>query len=343
MAEYKTSREIQELIGISRTTLIRMEKEGLPFEKNGRIKRYEVNTVEYWLKGLQGGIQDLIIGEVYSNDQITKIFKTANMGGMRRSHTTNSLVIISDHTKMYDDRIEITKEGNEILHYTGMGKNGDQDREFSQNKTLNDSNINGVKVYLFEKFNKEFGFTFRGHVKLIEEPYQERQIGEDKLERWVWMFPLQILNKEIIVYEKELKNLQSDKEERVEKETKVLSLDELEKLARKAKVVGSRKTYTKSYTRDPYVAAYVKRRAKGICDLCEKKAQFNDKKGNPYLECHHVEFLSEGGEDTIENTVALCVVCHKKQHVLREPEEKFKLIKKYNLGFVSSLTEVKGS
>ena len=40
------------------------------------------------------------------------------MGGMRRSLTTNSLVIVSDHTKeLYDD-----KWVDDVLHYTGMGK-----------------------------------------------------------------------------------------------------------------------------------------------------------------------------------------------------------------------------
>jgi len=330
MNEFKTSGEIQELLGISRTTLHRMEKEGMPFEKIGRTKRYEISTVEYWMNSRQSGIQDLKIGEVYSNDEVATIFKVGNMGGMRRSHTTNSLVIISDHTKMYDDRVEITKEGLEVLHYTGMGKNGEQSLEFAQNKTLRDSNVNGIKVYLFEKFRDEVGYTFRGQVKLIGEPYQERQLGEDKIERDVWMFPLQIINKSIVVKEEDIKNLQVEKEEKVERETKNLTLEELKELAKRAKEKGLRRTYSTSYTRDPYVAAFAKRRANGVCDLCEQPAQFNDKKGNPYLECHHINFLSEGGLDTIENVVALCVVCHKKQHILQDSDEKFKLIAKYN-------------
>ena len=45
------------------------------------------------------------------------------MGGMRRSKTTNTLVIVSDYTKgIYHD-----KWIGGALHYTGMGKNGDQD------------------------------------------------------------------------------------------------------------------------------------------------------------------------------------------------------------------------
>lgn len=282
----------------------------------------------------------LKIGNDYTNDQIVKLCKVGNMGGMRRSLKTNSLIIISDHTKMYEDRTEIGIEGLEVLHYTGMGKNGDQSLEFAQNKTLKDSNINGVEVVLFEKFSRDGNYVFRGQVELVENPYQERQVGEDGKDRSVWMFPLQIVNEIIIINEEEIKSLQHYKEEKVEKDTKNLSLLELEELAKRAKDKGTRHTYTISYTRDPFVAAFAKRRANGICDLCEQPAQFTDKKGNPYLECHHVHFLSQGGPDTIENVVALCVVCHKKQHILEDIDEKIHLLKKYNSNYDTPLQDV---
>ncbi|MDA2212270.1 HNH endonuclease [Bacillus cereus group sp. MYBK195-1] len=50
-----------------------------------------------------------------------------------------------------------------------------------------------------------------------------------------------------------------------------------------------------------------------------------DKKGNPYLEAHHVEVLSEGGKDTICNTVGVCANCHRKLHVLSLHEDVAKL------------------
>ncbi len=44
------------------------------------------------------------------------------MGGMRHSKTTNTLVIVSDYAKViYHDKCI-----GGALHYTGMGKNGDQ-------------------------------------------------------------------------------------------------------------------------------------------------------------------------------------------------------------------------
>lgn len=71
----------------------------------------------------------LKIGQILKNNELVEIFKCGNMGGMRRSKATNTLVIVTDHTKgLYKDK---WKGG--VLHYTGMGKVGDQDLYWSQN------------------------------------------------------------------------------------------------------------------------------------------------------------------------------------------------------------------
>ena len=135
----------------------------------------------------------LKIGQVLTNDELMKEFSVANSGGMRRSLKNNVLVIISDHTKgLYDDKYY----GNE-LHYTGMGMKGDQELYKQQNKTLAESNSNGIEVHLFEVF-KAKEYIYRGIVKLCKEPYQEKQLDEDNNERKVWMFPLIILDSEEI-------------------------------------------------------------------------------------------------------------------------------------------------
>lgn len=127
----------------------------------------------------------LRIGEVVSNEKIISIFKCGNMGGMRRSHTTNTLVLVSDYTKgIYHDKWEW-----DILHYTGMGKKGDQNIDASQNRTLNESDTNGVELFLFEVFKKK-EYTYKGQVELAELPYQEDQLDEDGKMRKVWVFPL---------------------------------------------------------------------------------------------------------------------------------------------------------
>lgn len=68
------------------------------------------------------------------------------------------------------------------------------------------------------------------------------------------------------------------------------------------------------YERDPLVKAWVLQNADGICELCNQRGPFKDKYGQDFLEVHHVLFLSENGQDTVDNTVALCPNCHKKCH-----------------------------
>ena len=81
------------------------------------------------------------------------------------------------------------------------------------------------------------------------------------------------------------------------------------------------------YIRNSKVAAYTKIRAAGICQLCGQPAPFKDKDGEPFLENHHIVWLSRGGTDTIDNTVALCPNCHRKMHILDLLEDVDKLIR----------------
>ena len=158
-------------------------------------------------------------------------------------------IIISDHTKsLYDD-----KWYGDTLHYTGMGKTGDQTLT-SQNRTLAESDHNGVEVHLFEVLH------LARHVN-----------GTEKQK------------------------------------------------------AAQRDVTSSVYVRDPFVAEYAKRRAKGICQLCGQPAPFWDQKGRPYLESHHIEWLSQGGADTTDNTAALCPNCHKKMHIVNDPEDVQKL------------------
>ena len=258
-------------------------------------------------------------GDSVNNQGLREIFKCGLQGGMRRSHATNTLIIISDPTKgIYDDRWM-----GDVFHYTGMGLKGDQSLHYAQNRTLAQSDTNEVEVYLFEVFEKG-KYTHRGQVKLAGEPYQEDQLDTDENLRRVWVFPLIIEGEPHSLQIPD--NLILKKQEIKEKQARKLSLEELEKRARYSQKQASlRQVSTTSFERNPYVAELAKRRAEGTCQLCENSAPFEDKKGKPFLETHHIEWLSKGGEDTIENTVALCPNCHRKMHSLNLKSDRNKL------------------
>ena len=237
------------------------------------------------------------IGSTVTHQELCAAFQCGNMGGMRRSHATNTLVIISDYTKsLYDDKWF----GNE-LHYTGMGKTGDQTLS-KQNRTLAESASNGVEVHLFEVFVAT-QYMYHGVVKLSGDPYQETQPDVNGELRKVWMFPVRTVQENISVDNSTL----AARGLAQERKAKNFSIEELKKHAeRRSSAQAAHRTMTaKTFVRDAYIAEYAKRRADGCCQLCHQPAPFKDKNGDPYLEAHHIVWLSEGGADSIENTVAL--------------------------------------
>ncbi|HCA9961517.1 HNH endonuclease [Klebsiella quasipneumoniae] len=71
---------------------------------------------------------------------------------------------------------------------------------------------------------------------------------------------------------------------------------------------------TRVYKRSPCVVAEVLLRAEGKCQSCKRDAPFLKEDGTPFLEVHHIEWLSKGGEDSVENAIALCPNCHRQAH-----------------------------
>ncbi|PKF60178.1 HNH endonuclease [Psychromonas sp. psych-6C06] len=72
---------------------------------------------------------------------------------------------------------------------------------------------------------------------------------------------------------------------------------------------------TAVYKRNPDVVAQVLIRANGRCELCENEAPFIRRKDKtPFLEVHHKVFLCNGGDDTVNNAIAICPNCHREQH-----------------------------
>lgn len=265
------------------------------------------------------------IGDTISNNELIEYFQCGNMGGMRKINANNALVIVSDHTKgLYDDRWE-----GKTLHYTGMGSNGDQDLNFSQNKTLAESNSNEIQIFLFEVFKKN-EYLYEGRVKLVADPYQEFQVDSEGRIRKVWMFPVSLseIENPLPIKEKSFESILSGKIEEVQK------LNDAEILLRAKSgnsKVGFREVVRNEHIRNPSVIEFAKRRAKGLCDLCEKPAPFMTQKGEPYLEVHHIKWLANGGEDSVENTVALCPNCHRRMHSLNATDDINKLLLKSNI------------
>ena len=269
------------------------------------------------------GIEDLIVGNIYSNSEIANTFKCSNMGGMRRSKETNSLVLIAKHNNpLYDDQWT----GDGILNYTGMGTENDQSISYAQNNTLTIAEREGIKVYLFESY-KDNEYYYDGEVKLAGTPYQSEEADINGAIRKVIKFPLKRLDqtKSLII---DIEDIEKSENEKL-KEVRKFDSSEIKNRAKIAESenISTKEVKTIYRERNQYIAEYTKERANGVCDLCGKEAPFKDKNGRPYLESHHVITLAENGPDAIYNTVAICPNCHRKIHVLHQKEDIDKLSK----------------
>ena len=264
----------------------------------------------------------LKIGDTINNRQLMKIFRCSSHGGMRRSLRTNTLVMVLDHTRSsYEGRWF-----EDVLHFTGMGRQGDQRLDYAQNKTLAESRTNEIETFLFEVFEPG-NYIFRGRAALAGKPYQEEQPDIDSNPRKVWIFPIKIQDQPSALPIPEA--VQLSRQTKKQKIARRLSDKELLKRAIcSRKSAGARKIISKNYDANVYVAELAKRRAEGICQLCEEQAPFKDKKGDPFLVPYYVKQLAHGGQDNIENTVALCPNCHTKMQTLDLKSDRKKLKKK---------------
>jgi len=257
-------------------------------------------------------IENLQLGNIYSNGEIRSAFGCSLQSGMNKSNRTNTLVLIINHIKsIYHDRWLDNK-----LHYIGKGRIGDQTLS-RENKTLSESKTNGVIPHLFEVFTTG-DYTYRGQVQLYETPFLKPQPDENSNPRQVWVFPLELLGESKPIESSQIENIFQSKFKKSQK----LSNEELEKKANKSgDLDGYRKVTTMHYQRNHFVVAYTLRRANGVCELCEQPAPFNKPSGEPYLEVHHVKHLKDGGEDMTENAVALCPNCHRMMHSLNRKSD----------------------
>lgn len=307
MSKLLKKKDLMQSLKINNVTFRKWKEAGIPIVKEQNEEFFDIEQVKRWHKKITEPIDNLIIDKKYDNNTISDVFKCSQQGGMRRSHLTNTLVLFSNHTNdVYKDHTVIDDAGNKILHYTGMGQKGDQDIEHGQNKILNDSENLSIKVYLFESFISG-EHIYRGEVRLSDKSYTTEQN-----DRTVWIFPLTFNNSEYYIPGNILDEKYSEQENQVDK----LSDNDIYERAIQAKHMGRKKAVTQVYVRNIYVTAHVKNRSKGYCDLCNEPAPFKDRNGRAYLECHHVEWLANGGKDSIDNAVALDPNCHRKIHEL---------------------------
>lgn len=112
-----------------------------------------------------------------------------------------------------------------------------------------------------------------------------------------------------------IEQLNSDTYKQVKKSKLDSAIERRSRLAKANPVATAITVKTTAYKRNPDVIAEVLERANGKCERCNKPAPFiRASDGTPYLEVHHKKALSDMGNDTVNNSIALCPNCHRELH-----------------------------
>lgn len=112
-----------------------------------------------------------------------------------------------------------------------------------------------------------------------------------------------------------LDTLADEEHKKVVESLKLSSEERRKRLATASKIPEKEYIRVARFKRNSDVVAEVLKRAEGICEICKNPAPFIRKSDSePYLEVHHKVRLADGGEDSVENAIAICPNCHRNEH-----------------------------
>ena len=95
-------------------------------------------------------IKNINIGDIFTREQLMKIFKISGQSGIMKTNTLNCLVLVTnEENDVYEDGN--VKDGKII--YTGEGLRGDQQLK-RNNALIYHSKENNLPMYLFSKDKK---------------------------------------------------------------------------------------------------------------------------------------------------------------------------------------------
>ena len=195
----------------------------------------------------------------------------------------------------------------DIYYYTGEGQRGDMQLT-GGNKAISEHISTRKDLYLFEQAQRSH-VRFLGQFVCVGHHTRRSPDGAGN-ERDAIVFELSPLS-ELTLEESLGEPLSGPILERADASLAQLrvraladSADSREPIDRKASI----------RRRSEAIRRYVLARAGGICEGCKRPAPFRTPSGEPYLEPHHINRLSDGGPDHPKWVAAVCANCHRRAH-----------------------------
>lgn len=260
-------------------------------------------------------IHDLIIGRDYTGPEIAIVARIYN-------HQPGIHRVTKNNGELEAVFVKATLEGgkypnkwiipNQVIQYF-LYANKDN---FDPRHTFNQAVIHSGDrpIFLFVRNKSEGPYRLDGkyrYISLHDEPdgskwfrLEKRELSEARIAE------SSLLTEEEVRRDLERRVRASETDSYESRQTRLATSPKLPK-----RVI----TQSYQFVRNQDVIVAVRLRAKGVCELCKAAAPFRTRDGRPYLEVHHIVPLADGGEDTVENAVAICPNCHRRAHFGSEP------------------------
>ena len=249
------------------------------------------------------------IGRLYKrSSEIHDVYGGQRQGGISSPKNHPCIFIFTGQSgEAYGYQDEFQTDG--IFWYTGEGQKGDM--SFVRgNRAIRDHHQSGKTIYIFESPERSkvkyigtgeyvgYHFTTRKDVEgndrqvivfhlIVESAANSGAVREEHAD--YGNYDLRTLRKKSLA---ELRQAAA---------TRVPNSDELNR------------RMTNVYYRSEAIKQYCLKRANGYCEACQQEAPFKTKIG-PYLECHHIFRVADGGPDAPRNVIGLCPNCHRRAH-----------------------------
>ncbi|MCG9782665.1 HNH endonuclease [Vibrio brasiliensis] len=256
------------------------------------------------------------LGQTYHRkSEIHALYEGQSQGGISTPASVSAIFIFTgDAGEKHGYEDHFTEEG--IFHYTGEGQVGDMEM-VRGNKAIYESPKTGKAIHVFEYVKKAY-VRYNGLAECIGY-HEEQKLDRKGNLRNAFVFHLLMksegeteLAPAALTSESDLNKALSKVRQKLRKKK---TLDELREAALQTAPNTASEAERKvvNYYRSESLKKYVRARAGGKCEGCDREAPFQSNSG-PYLEAHHVHRRADGGPDHPANVIAVCPNCHREAH-----------------------------
>lgn len=256
-----------------------------------------------------------VVGKEYKRkEDIHALYGGQSQGGIStpKNHPV-VFVFTSDAGEQHGYKDEYRDDG--LFWYTGEGQIGDM-KMASGNKSILEHTQSNKIIHVFE-YTKKAYVRYIGSAECLGY-HKEIRLDREGNDRIAFVFHLDIDSVEAENGVAEPQPSYGSKDPKILKKKSIRELRQaaLESTPKNASPKEKREL---AYYRSQALKLYVIARSNGSCEGCGENAPFKTKSG-PFLECHHVHRLADGGPDHPKNVVALCPNCHRRAHFAKDAE-----------------------